>query len=63
MVLIKASGESAFVVVGGRRCNVPGMGVMVHTEDEWYLDLASDAPLDVLRAAAELQAERAQRDP
>jgi hypothetical protein len=58
VVLIKTPGETAFVVVGGRRLNVPGVGTMVFTDDDWYARLEPDAPLDLLRAAEELQDER-----
>jgi hypothetical protein len=58
VVMIKVVGETPFVVVGGRRLNVPGMGNMLHTGDRWYEDLETDPPLDVLRAATELQDER-----
>ena len=58
VVLLKAVGESAFVVVGGRRLSVPGVGMMLYTPGAAYDDVESGPPLDVLRAAAELHAER-----
>jgi hypothetical protein len=61
VVQLKTPGESAFVVVGGRRITTPGLGTMLHTEDAWYATLDQDPPLDLLRAAEELRAERRRR--
>jgi hypothetical protein len=61
VVMVKVVGETPFVVVGGQRLNVPGMGNMLHTGDEWYDGLETGPPLDVLKAAEELQDERRRR--
>jgi len=61
VVMVKVVGETPFVVVGGQRLNVPGLGNMLHTGDDWYDQLEPGPPLDVLKAAAELQDERRRR--